>query len=349
MIPRPYNAWMSKAAPGTWVIACRSRELRHRPLRAIVDGAPVVLFRDERAHACALEDRCAHRNAPLSAGRVCAGRLQCRYHGWAYDGSGSVAEVPALEPAALGRLRLSVRSFPVREQQGFVWLATAPEPFPAEPHVFAGLDDPQVTSFVMRTRFRGTVEACLENFLDCPHATFVHRGWFRSPTARKVRAVVRTRADGAQAEFFEEPREGSVVWTLLAPRRGAMRHIDRYVAPATSEVRYEFPDGRHYTITSCCNAVSATETLVHTVVSFRYGRIGPLVRLVFEPLSRLIIAQDVRMLAEQQANVERYGGERFANTPADLLRPHIAGWRRALAEGTTTPCPGEERTVEIRL
>jgi len=315
----------------------------------VIDGAPIVLFRDAAGRARALDDRCSHRNAPLSTGNVRAGRLQCRYHGWTYDADGTLAAVPALDPAVHACPRLAVRSYPVREQQGFVWIATGPAPYPAEPHVYSGLGEPDITSFVLQTRFRATVEACLENFLDCPHATFVHRGWFRSPTARAVRAVVRTLEDGAQAELFDEPRERSVVWALLAPRRGPMRHVDRFVAPATSEVRYEFPSGRHYTITSCCTPVNAGETLVHTVVSFRFGRIGALVRLFFEPLSRLVIAQDVHMLAEQQANVERFGGERFASTPADLLRPHIVAWRRALVQGTPPPPAGEERIVEIRL
>jgi len=201
----------------------------------------------------------------------------------------------------------------------------------------------------MKTRFKAPVQACLENFLDCPHATFLHRYWFRAPTAKPVRARVRTLADGVEAEFFEEPRERSFVWWLLAPRRGGMRHVDRFIAPRTSFVEYEFPNGFRYTITSSCSAIDGCTTDVYTVISFRYPGLGWLVRLAFEPLARRIIRQDVQMLEAQYANIARFGEPRFANTRADLLIKHIAAWRGALARGEQPPAAGEQYDVDIRL
>ena len=341
------------AAPSVvnpWMIACKSRDLkRGAPLAATMEGRHLVLFRGAAGRPAALEDRCAHRNAPLSIGSVRDGQLQCRYHGWTYGADGAVVEVPALGMPGAGDCRLSVPAFHATERDGFVWVALQ-DGAPADPPLrFPHLGEPGWTSFTMHNRFDATVEACLENFLDCPHATFVHRYWFRAPTARAVRATVRTLADGAEAEFFDEPREKSAVWWLLAPRGGAMRHTDRYIAPRTSRVDYEFPGGLHYTITSSCTAITARETQVHTVITFRYRRIGPLVRLVFEPLARRIIRQDVRMLAAQQGNVTRFGGAAFMSTTADLLGPHIHAWRRALDADAPPPAAGESYDVEIKL
>lgn len=334
---------------GAWYIACRSRELRSKPVAVLVAGLPLVLFRDRHGQASALEDRCAHRGAPLSRGRVCAGRIECPYHGWQYDGDGRVAHIPALPADSAPPDTGVVRAWRAVERQGFVWIAVGGEPLVATPHRFAHYDEPDYTSFVMCTEFRASVEACLENFLDCPHATFVHRRWFRAPTARAVRAVVRTLADGAEAEFFDEPRAGSVVWATLAPRKGPMRHIDRFIAPNISQVDYMFPNGWSYTITSCCVPRSDRETRVYTVISFRYGRIGALVRLFFEPLSRYIIRQDVRMLAMQQHNIERFRPARYTSSAADLLGHHIRAWRQALQGHGSPPAAGEERHVEMRL
>ena len=335
--------------PANWYIVCSSRDLRSKPVAATLAGLPVVLFRDADDKAAAIEDRCAHRNAPLSEGSVIDGRLRCRYHGWEYDGSGQVASVPATrhDPACFSHIR--IRSLPVVEQDGFVWAwlgerapSSVPLPFPR--HKERGW-----TSFVMKTRFQATVDACLENFLDCPHATFVHRYWFRAPTAKPVRATVRTLEDGVAAEFFDEPREKSLVWWGLAPAGGAMKHTDRFIAPSTSRVDYEFPGGLHYIITSSCTPISPRETEVYTVISFRYRKIGSLVRLFFEPLARWIIRQDAKMLSAQRRNIERFGAPAFQSTPADLLGPLIASWRRALAAGTAPPAPGHERHVEIYL
>lgn len=333
-----------------WQIACRARELgRAAPLAVTIEQRFLVLFRDAAGAPVALEDRCAHRNAPLACGRVRDGRLQCSYHGWTYAADGRVVDVPALGGPPEPGTRAGVRAFHATERDGFVWVALDDARPDVAPVAFPHLGERGWTSFAMKNRFAAPVEDCLENFLDCPHATFLHRHWFRAPTAKRVRATVRTLADGAVAEFFDEPREASLVWWLLAPRRGGMRHTDRFIAPRTSRVDYEFPNGLHYTITSSCTAVSGEETDVYTVISFRYRRIGPLVRLAFEPLARRIIRQDVEMLAAQHRNVARFGGPRYASTRADLLGRHIRAWRRALARGEPPPAAGDALDVDIHL
>lgn len=340
---------MASAWPSAWYIACRSRDLGAKPLAAEVAGHRCVLFRERSGTARALADRCAHRGVPLSAGRVEGDGIRCAYHGWRYDACGRVCEVPALPPGSPLPEAAAVPAYAVLERQGYVWLFVGDPAAAGEPHVFAHLGEPGWTHFRMRNRFEAGVESCLENFLDCPHAAYVHRGWFRAPAARTVKVVVRTLADGAQAEYFEEPRTGSAVWKLLAPRRGGMRHTDRYIAPNVSQVDYAFPGGRHYTITSCCTPVSPGETIVHTVVSFRFGYVGPLVRLVFEPLSRIIIRQDVRMLARQGRSLAAGAGAPFVSSDADLLGPHIRAWTHALRRGEAPPAAGTERHDEIRL
>lgn len=311
-------------------------------------GRPWVAFRDSSGQAAVLEDRCLHRHAPLSAGRVCAGRLQCPYHGWAYGREGQVEQVPALgEQAPPPGLQLP--SLPVCEQDGLVWAWPAGGPAQGTPRRISTSGEPGWTRFTMKTRFRGTVEACLENFLDCPHATFVHRGWFRSPTRTLVRATVTTLPDGAVAEYFDEPRRGSVIWALFAPRGGRMQHTDRFIAPATSCVDYQFPSGLAYNITSNCTPLQGDEIEVFTVMSFRWRGLGPLVRLAFEPVSRWIIRQDVRMLDSVARNSERFAPGRAHSTEADLLGPWIWRWRAALASGQPPPAAGEVQHTGLHL
>jgi phenylpropionate dioxygenase-like ring-hydroxylating dioxygenase large terminal subunit len=332
-----------------WQIACRSAALKARPLAVTISDTHLVLFRDGTGQAAALQVRCAHRGAPLSRGRVCDGAIECPYHGWRYGGDGRVVRVPSLPARTMPPDRATTHAFRTVEQQGFVWVALGDTALTTLPHRFAHLGEAGFTSFRMRTCFRATVDACLENFLDIPHATFVHRNWFRAPTARTVRVVVRALADGAEAEYFDEPRERALVWALLAPKQGAMRHTDRFIAPNISQVDYQFANGWRYTITSCCTMRSRSETVVYTVISFRCGPVGSFVRLFFEPLSRLIIRQDVRMLALQQTNVARFPDAGFESTQADVLAPHIRAWRRAMRDGSALPLAGSETHVEMRV
>jgi phenylpropionate dioxygenase-like ring-hydroxylating dioxygenase large terminal subunit len=333
-----------------WYAVARAKDLgRRKPMAVRLFGRALVLFRDSTGHSVILEDRCAHRQAPLSAGKVCAGRLQCPYHGWIYDGSGRVVRVPALGAGAVLSDDLHGTVLPSVEQDGLIWAWPGHAAASAGPRRIATFDEPGWTRFTMRTLFRGSVEACLENFLDCPHATFVHRGWFRSPTQLAVQARVTMLEDGAVAEYFDEPRQGSVIWALFAPRSGKMTHTDRFLAPSTSSVDYGFPGGLAYNITSTCSPVQGDEVLVFTVMSFRFRGLGPLVRFFFEPLSRWIIHQDVRMLDRVAENRRRFGSGPVQSTEADLLGPAIWGWRHALAAGHPPPAAGEVRNVRLVL
>ncbi len=53
-----------------WHIACRSKELNKTPLAVIIPATYIVVFRTASSQVAALEDRCAHRNTPLSKGKT---------------------------------------------------------------------------------------------------------------------------------------------------------------------------------------------------------------------------------------------------------------------------------------
>jgi nitrite reductase/ring-hydroxylating ferredoxin subunit len=63
----------------------------------------LVFFRGTDGGAAALQDRCCHRGAPLSLGRVKDNLLQCGYHGMCFDAGGQCVLVPgqsSIPPAA---------------------------------------------------------------------------------------------------------------------------------------------------------------------------------------------------------------------------------------------------------
>ncbi len=82
---------------------------------------PVALYRDEDGRPHAIEDRCAHRQLPLSVGIVQGTRLVCQYHGWGYNGAGELVDVPH---SLFGKKmpRCNLRTFPVRERYGLIWI-----------------------------------------------------------------------------------------------------------------------------------------------------------------------------------------------------------------------------------
>jgi vanillate O-demethylase monooxygenase subunit len=78
-----------------------------------------VVFRGAGGVISALEDRCVHRLAPLSLGRVEGDALRCMYHGLLYDPNGKVTQIPG-QTMIPGRA--CVRHYAVAEQSGWIWV-----------------------------------------------------------------------------------------------------------------------------------------------------------------------------------------------------------------------------------
>jgi len=310
-----------------WYIAAESRELKQKPVSAAPFGERMVLFRTGDGQVTALEDRCSHRNMALSLGTVSSGCVTCPYHGWTFDGAGRCVQIPSLG----SRQRLpnhGVRAYPVRERDGYVWVYPGESIPESAPFQFPHCGERGWSSFRMRTHFRASVEACLENFLDCPHTVYVHGGWFRNHDTRELSATVRSTSESVDVEFRGEPITKSLVSKLFFPNGRALRHTDRFLMPNISRVDYDFGPDRHFIITSQCTPLSEYETDVHTVITFSFGRIAPLVRLLLEPICRKIIRQDVDVLASQAEQVRRFGGPQFCHVETDLLGLKIHSMRR---------------------
>ena len=99
------------------VAACD--DIAQQPRAARLLGEDLVLWRDAQGAVHAWPDRCPHRGAKLSLGRLEAGRLECPYHGWQFDASGRCVHVPAL-PSFAPPATHRVATFETREAQGLV-------------------------------------------------------------------------------------------------------------------------------------------------------------------------------------------------------------------------------------
>jgi phenylpropionate dioxygenase-like ring-hydroxylating dioxygenase large terminal subunit len=142
-------------------------------------GEPVLLGRDADGRVFALRDICPHRGIPLSCGRFDGREVECCYHGWRFAPSGQCTAIPSLTPEQtldLGRIR--VRSYPVVEAHGLVWVyfgadpTDAPPP-PALPDI--GARGPDLFESV---RLPCAIDQAVVGLMDPAHGPFVHRAWW---------------------------------------------------------------------------------------------------------------------------------------------------------------------------
>jgi phenylpropionate dioxygenase-like ring-hydroxylating dioxygenase large terminal subunit len=331
-----------------WYLACESRDLGERPVSRTVLGTPLVLFRAGAGEPAALLDRCAHRNLPLSQGRVVAAEVECPYHGWRYDRRGQCRVVPALVDANLkGR---SVQPFSAVEQQGLVWVYMDPDRQPSgAPFSFPHVGERGYGLVRFRAEVEATLHATLENMLDVPHTAFLHRGLFRSGPKRRIAAIVRRFGDRAEAEYVGEPRPSGLVGRLLAPQGGTVVHFDRFLLPSIAQVEYRL--GRsHLVVTNALTPVDEFITRFVSLTSFRVPVPTLLAQALLAPLARHIFRQDARILRLQTEAVRRFGGESYSSTDADLLGPHMWALLKRAAQSEVRETGAEpeiERRVEL--
>ncbi|MET8132929.1 aromatic ring-hydroxylating dioxygenase subunit alpha [Streptomyces sp. NPDC005251] len=163
-------------SPDHWYPVATSRSVRrNRTFAAVFAGERIALYRGHSGTVHALEDRCAHRQVPLSMGVVEGDILRCCYHAWAYRGDGRISQIPYL-PKGCERPPRGVRSYPVREAYGLVFV------FPGDPALAAAASFPLLPEYhsaAHRTMtFSRTVRCHYsfmhENLLDMNHQ-FLHR------------------------------------------------------------------------------------------------------------------------------------------------------------------------------
>jgi phenylpropionate dioxygenase-like ring-hydroxylating dioxygenase large terminal subunit len=154
------------AHPDYWYPLAWSNAIgRGKTLACRFAGLPIVLYRGRSGALHALEDRCAHRQVPLSQGMVEGESLRCGYHGWRYDCAGACVDVPYL---GQGRLSNGVRSYPVREVDGMVLL------FPGDPALAPARAAPTELGSRSNNAYK---TRRLDRSIAC-HYTFMHENLF---------------------------------------------------------------------------------------------------------------------------------------------------------------------------
>lgn len=206
-----------------------------KPTRFTLLNRDLVLWWDKAANSwIAFEDRCPHRLAPLSEGRINeAGLLECPYHGWTFAGTGRCQSIPQQreDGQAHQSQRACVASLPTTVKQGLLFVyAGKPE---NAPKVKVPIVEPLAENsqeWVCIDTFRDLpydALTLLENVLDSSHLPFTHHRSVgnRANAAPVDLEIVESGRQGFQGKWEEGPRRGTLgsqQTTFIAP--GLMWH-----------------------------------------------------------------------------------------------------------------------------
>ena len=300
--------------PDHWYAVAPAAELGRGPVGAAVAGRPVCLFRDAAGAVHALEDRCPHRLVRLSLGRVVGDGVECRYHGWRFGRDGRCLHVPGLAPARIPAAA-AARTWPVREQDGFVWV------FPGRPELAEKVGPMRmpewdhldfiasVAAMSCEAHFSFVIENLMDMYHDHLHER--HQPWSARDLLEVTRSEGRVEARYSATAYYRIER----IWSALQLALPALRSPH----PVQLVVTYEYPHwkarlGDDFTLYGLFCPAGPRRTRVHLVHftslhrldSFR--RAPPAVRRavkrclrnIASGLLKRLIRQDVPMVEEEQ-------------------------------------------------
>jgi phenylpropionate dioxygenase-like ring-hydroxylating dioxygenase large terminal subunit len=168
-----------------WHVVARSSAVTTEPVAVRLLGEDLVVWRAADGGIGALADRCAHRESPLSPGKVKAGCIECPYHGWHYDASGACVLVPSARVGAPIPPKARVPAVHATERYGLLWLCLD-EPVAGVPEISQAADPAyrRINSDV--NVWHTATTRMVDNFLDITHFPYVHVGSFGSAAQTEV-------------------------------------------------------------------------------------------------------------------------------------------------------------------
>ncbi len=158
----------------SWYVAAWDHELNDgKLLERTLLGETIVLYKTTVGSAVALNNRCCHRGAKLSQGRIEGDCVRCMYHGLKFDPSGACVQIPGQDriPPKLG-----VKSYPVVDKDHLVWIWMG-DPALADPdHIIdiPYLRDPQWKGIPSYLHYSANYLLIVDNLSDFAHLAFVH-------------------------------------------------------------------------------------------------------------------------------------------------------------------------------
>lgn len=285
-----------------WHVVALSDEVGDAPVQVWLLGRPWVLVRlPDGLHAW--PDRCPHRLAPLSAGWVKDGTLQCGYHGWRFAADGACVEIPALgKTDRISKRATLAAPAGLEERYGAVWLAPLEPlaPLPDFPEWgAAGFD--LTRSTVVRTP--ASAAQLVDNFMDASHFPYVHAATFGTDeAARVVESGIERTGWEVETTFSTWYRtlDDPLVATGERDELQPQELLKRGAASYTVYLRLSFPTlGWTTGILFACQPETAETTRVYKLLA-RDDTAGDAGRL------EVFVKDEDRILAEDLAILERY-------------------------------------------
>jgi phenylpropionate dioxygenase-like ring-hydroxylating dioxygenase large terminal subunit len=234
----PGQATKNRFVHNTWYVAMFSTDLAAgQLLHRTILNQPIVFFRKEDGSVAAITDRCSHRFAPLSMGKLLPGdRVQCIYHGVEFGSNGKCVKNPHGNGVIANAAHL--RSYPVVERHSLIWIWMGEKSAdPATIPDYSCLDD-RPAMHVTRPGYlkvAANYELVVDNLLDLSHISYVHVGILGNADTANADVNVDQKGDVVSVSRFSKNAETPGILKMMSPagfERGDQWNTISWYAPS---------------------------------------------------------------------------------------------------------------------
>jgi len=217
-----------------WYPICFRRDLPpDQPYSFSLYDEPFVVFKHQ-GKLIGLRDRCPHRAAKLSNGRVADGKIECLYHGWQFDSEGQCVHIPQLATNETIPTEVGVESYKVVERQGIIWIWPGTSELGDEKAIptIAKLDEPDFFHTDKLTELPCDISYVIEHMLDPAHIHITHEGnQGNRDKAQPLEMEILERSTQGFRGRFRETVESNATW----------KNLD-FVAPSLAHLHFPIPE-----------------------------------------------------------------------------------------------------------
>jgi len=201
-----------------WYVACTPDEIADKPLGRRICNEPIVFHRGPGGAPVALEDFCPHRGAPLSLGKVCDGKLVCGYHGLEMGCDGKAVSMPGQRVRGFP----AIRTFPVVERHGFVWVwpGDAERADPSTIQALHWADHPEWAYGGGLYHIGCDYRLMIDNLMDLTHETYVHATSIGQKEIDEVPCTTRVEGDEVITSRFMQGIAPPPFWQMAMRMNG---------------------------------------------------------------------------------------------------------------------------------
>jgi phenylpropionate dioxygenase-like ring-hydroxylating dioxygenase large terminal subunit len=190
--------WIKNA----WYVGCWSGEIEEKNIigRTILN-LPLIFYRDLSGKIIIMEDRCCHRHAPLSKGKLEGEDIRCMYHGLKFDKRGKCIEIPGSDRIPK---KMFVRTFPSYEKDNLVWIWLGDPILAKEKDIISCwfLDDDKWSYSKDYLHYQSEYRLIVDNLLDASHLNYVHENSIGSNPKTQAPTEVVMKDFGLHVEDF---------------------------------------------------------------------------------------------------------------------------------------------------